>query len=116
MTGMKDKALFAALAVVTQRHMKDFKSQGLANTAWAFAAASQYDVLMFALLATAAEQVMGARAGKDGMHEVNTQELTNTTWAFSKVGQSHAQFFATLAQNAKCHIETYGEQEVGSIA
>ena len=39
--------------------MGDFKSQNLANAAWAFATADQSDASLFAALATAAEQRMG---------------------------------------------------------
>ena len=49
-------ALFAALARVAQRCVGEFKAQGLANTAWAFATVDQSDALLFTALARAAEQ------------------------------------------------------------
>ena len=53
--------------------MSNCNPQELANTAWAFATASQSDASLFAALATAAEQRMG---------DFNPQALTNTAWAF----------------------------------
>ena len=49
--------------------MGDFNPQGLANTAWAFATASQSDALLFAMLAREAEW---------RIDDFNAQELSNT--------------------------------------
>ena len=57
------------LARVAELHIRNFKSQGLANTAWAFATAGQVDAYLFAQLATAAERHMG---------DFNVQNLANT--------------------------------------
>ena len=56
--------------------------QDLANTAWAFATASQSDAQLFAALARAAERRLG---------DFNVQELANTAWAFATASQSDAQ-------------------------
>jgi len=40
-----------ALATAAQRRMNGFKAQSLANTAWAFAKAEQFDVNVFKALA-----------------------------------------------------------------
>ena len=47
----------------------DFDAQELANTAWAFAIASQSDALLFAMLAKAAKLCVG---------DFDAQELANT--------------------------------------
>ena len=52
----------------------DFKVQELANTAWAFATASQQDAQLFAVLASVAELHLG---------DFNVQNLANTAWAFA---------------------------------
>ena len=59
--------------------MGDFKTQDLANTAWAFATASQPDAQVFTALATTAERHMG---------NFKLQDLAITAWAFVKAGQS----------------------------
>ena len=48
--------------------MDDFKVQDLANTAWAFATASQSDAQLFAVLARAAALRLG---------DFNVQDLAN---------------------------------------
>ncbi len=49
-------------------HLSDFIVQNLANTAWAFAIASQSDAQLFAALARTAEPRLG---------DFNVQELAN---------------------------------------
>ena len=56
----------------------DFKVQDLANTAWAFATASQQDAQLFAALARVAELRLG---------DFKVQELANTAWAFATASQ-----------------------------
>ena len=68
--------------------MGDFKAQGLANTAWAFATAGQSEVALCRALARAAERLVG---------DFNAQGLANTAFSFSKEGQSEALLFAALA-------------------
>ena len=67
--GQSDVKLFAALARVAELFLGDFKVQELANTAWAFATASQQDAQLFAALARAAELRLG---------NFNVQGLANT--------------------------------------
>ena len=62
--------------------MRDFNSQELANTAWAFATVGRKDERLFSTLAAAAEQ---------RMRDFNSQELANTAWAFAV-----ANFFSEL--------------------
>ena len=54
--------------------MRDFNSQGLANTAWAFATVDHKEERLFAALAAAAEW---------RMKDFNLQELANIAWAFA---------------------------------
>ena len=49
--------------------MRDFNSQDLANTAWAFAMVGRKDERLFSMLAAAAEQ---------RMRDFNSQNLANT--------------------------------------
>ena len=74
--------LFAVLARTAELRLLDFNVQEIANTAWAFATASQSDALLFAVL---------ARAGEQRLVDFNMQELANTAWAFATATQLHAQ-------------------------
>ena len=74
-------ALFAALTRAAELCLGDFNEQQLANTAWAFATASQQDAQLFAALAKAAELFSG---------DFKTQELANTAWAFATASQQDA--------------------------
>ena len=56
--------------------MRDFNSQNLANTAWAFATVSHKDERLFSTLAAVAEWCM---------REFHSQGLANTAWAFATV-------------------------------
>ena len=68
--------MFAALARAADLRLSDFNVQALANTAWAFATASQSDALLFAMLAREAEW---------RIDDFNAQELSNTAWALSQL-------------------------------
>ena len=70
--------LFKVLAKATERRVCNFNTQNLANTAWAFATASQSDALLFEALAKAAERCVC---------NFNAQELANTAWAFATASQ-----------------------------
>ena len=72
--------------------MGDFHAQVLANTAWAFATASQDDASLFAALATAAKQRLG---------DFNSQHLVNTAWALATASQDDVSLLAALATAAK---------------
>ena len=48
--------LFAALAMAAERKVNEFKEQGLANMAWAFATAKQSDGRLFRALVRAVER------------------------------------------------------------
>ena len=69
MPNQLDAQLFTTLARAAEWHLGNFNIQGLANTAWAFATASQSDALLFAMLAREAEW---------RIDDFNAQELSNT--------------------------------------
>ena len=75
--------------------------QEIANTAWAFATASQSDAQLFAVLARAAEQ---------RSVDFSMQELANTAWAFALASQLHAQLFAVLARTAALRLRDLNVQ------
>ena len=75
--------------------MGDFTVQCLANTAWAFATASQSDVSLFRALARATERSVGYFI---------MQGLVNTAWAFVNSGQSDVSLFSALARAAKLGV------------
>ena len=74
-----DAQLWLTLARAAEWRVDQFNEQELANTAWAFAKASQSDVALFRLLASAVERWVS---------EFKPQELINTAWAFASVVQS----------------------------
>ena len=61
---------------MAERRLDQFKAQGLANTAWAFATVGQKDDQLFKALARMAER---------RLDQFNGQELANTAWAFAIV-------------------------------
>ena len=66
--GHKDEQLFTALAAAAERRMRDFDSQNLANTAWAFATVVHKGNQLFTALAAAAERCV---------RDFNSQDLAN---------------------------------------
>ena len=72
--------------------MRDFNSQALANTAWAFAQVGhEEECLMMALAAAAEWRAM----------DFNWQDLANTAWAFATVSQKEARLFKAMAAAAE---------------
>ena len=65
--------------------------QHLANTAWAFAMASQQDAQLFATLARVAELRLS---------DFNVQALANTAWGFAMAAQSDTELFRASARAA----------------
>ena len=51
--------LFGALATAAERSVSDFSTQNLANTAWAFAHASQLDAQLFTVFRKALSAIFG---------------------------------------------------------
>ena len=90
--------LFAALATAAERRVGEFNAQELANTAWAFVTASQWNVPLFVALARAAERRVG---------EFNAQNLTNTAWAFATASQWDVPLFAALARAAERRVREF---------
>ena len=62
------------LAVAAERRLRDFNSQDLANTAWAFATVGHKEERLFTALEVAAEQ---------RMRDFKSQDLANTAWALT---------------------------------
>ena len=72
--------------------MKDFNSQTLSNTAWAFATVGRKDGPLLMALANAAKQ---------RVKDFKLQALANTAWAFTTQGRNDKQLFTALADAAK---------------
>ena len=70
-----------ALTRATELRLGDFKVQDLANTAWAFATASQQDAQLFAAL---------ARVAEPRMSDFKVQDRAKTAWAFATANQLDA--------------------------
>merc|ERR1712232_1446527 len=70
----------------------EFDTEDLANTAWAYAKAGQFDAPMFSALAVVAQR----RAS-----EFNTQDFASIAWAFEKeYGQARPMLFEAWAKEA----------------
>ena len=82
----------AGAVEAAERRLCDFILQDLANTAWAYAMASQSDAQLFTTLARAAELNLG---------DFNMQDLANIAWGFATASHSDAQLFAVLAWAAE---------------
>ena len=107
--GKQNGALFMALAraAVAEQRMRDFSSQELANTAWAFATVGHQREQLFASLAAAAEQ---------RMWELKSQAVANTAWAFATVGHQEEQLFTSLAAAAEWPMWEFNSQELANTA
>merc|ERR1712224_998624 len=81
--------------------MRDFNSQNLANTAWAFATLGHKDEWLFAALAAAAER---------RLRDFNSQELANTAWAFATLDHKDERLLAVLAAASERRISNFGLQ------
>ena len=86
-------SMFVALAsAAAEWRTRDFNSQALANTAWAFATVGHKEEPLFMVLASAAEQQM---------RDFDSQNLANTAWAFATVGCKEERLFTALAAAAE---------------
>eukprot|EP00747_Dinoflagellata_sp_TGD_P225805 gnl/TRDRNA2_/TRDRNA2_99560_c1_seq1.p2 gnl/TRDRNA2_/TRDRNA2_99560_c1~~gnl/TRDRNA2_/TRDRNA2_99560_c1_seq1.p2 ORF type:complete len:150 (+),score=14.01 gnl/TRDRNA2_/TRDRNA2_99560_c1_seq1:143-592(+) len=84
---MSDVMVFASLATGTLLRLDGFDAQELANSAWAFAAATRPHVSLFAALARAAEQLLGC---------FTALGVTNLVWALASMSESKEQLFEML--------------------
>ncbi len=89
------------LARETERQLKEFNAQDLANTAWAFATLSRPDEMLFMPLALEAER---------RLNELNTQELANMAWAFATVNQPHAKLLVALDLEVERRVREFNAQ------
>ena len=70
----EEQLLFTTLAAAAEQRMRDFDSQNLVNTTWAFATVRHKEERMFTALAVAVLWCM---------RDFNLQELGNTAWALT---------------------------------
>ena len=87
--------------------MGEFKAQGLANTAWAFATLELREERLFTTLAKAA----GWREC-----EFNAQEFTIIAWAFAKVKQLNEKLFTVLTNVGERHMGEFNAQGLANTA
>ena len=95
-TGYASPSLFATLgdAVAERARRGTMSSQGLANTAWAFATLN--DPATSALFAAIAPE-LARRAAAEAL---KPQELANVAWAYASAGVAAPELFAALAPAA----------------
>ena len=84
----KNEPLFAALAKAAEQRMKDFNTQDVSNTAWAFAKAGQKKEPLFVALATCVRR---------RIDNFNQQGLSKIAWAFSSACHEDRSLHAALA-------------------
>ena len=72
-----------------------------------FGTSGQKNAVLFAALATAAEQRMG---------NFNSQYLANSPWACAKVSQHNASLFAALAKAAEQRMGNFSSQDLADTA
>ena len=99
--------LFAAMAREALQRLDQFNSQGLVNTAWAFATVGQQDKQLFKRLARMTER---------RLDEFNAQNLANMAWAFATVGQQDEQLFKALAKMAEQRLDQFNVQDLANTA
>ena len=86
-----DQSIFHALVKATDANLPDFKSQALANTAYAYALLG-YDPKIDG------RSLMGGIAEKsiDCIHQFKAQEIANIVWSYAKLKLDHPQRFNLL--------------------
>ena len=77
------------LAAAAEWCIRDFKSQALVNTAWAFARVGYEEERHFTALAAATKWLV---------RNFKAQDLTNTAWEFATIGQKDERLFTVLAR------------------
>ena len=90
-----------------ERRVSEFIAQALANTARAFATATQSEAALFAALARAVERRVS---------ESIAQALANTAWACVTAGWSDAALLAALARAAGLCIGAFSVQELADVS
>ena len=83
---------------VAELRLGDVKVQELANTAWAFATASQQDAQLFAAMARVAELHLG---------DFKVQGLANTAWAFATTNRQDAQQLAAFSRVGQLRLGNF---------
>ena len=87
--------------------MRDFASQNLVNTAWAFATVGHKKERLFTAMAAAAER---------RMRDFNSQDLVNTAWASATVGHKEERLFTALAAAAEQRMKDFHSQDLANTA
>jgi len=87
--------------------MGEFNSQGLTNTAWAFATAGVKAPKLFDAIATEAPAQFS---------EFSSQELVNTAWAFATAGAWTLELFEAIDAAALWRLGEFKSQELVTVA
>ena len=95
-------SLWEAVARASLRRCREFDSQHLSNTAWAFAKACRpVPALMCAIAAEATKRV----------HKFNPQELANTAWAYATAGHAAPALLVAIAVEAVPRVREFSPQD-----
>ena len=92
------------MADAAEQRMRNFNSQNLANTAWAFAMVDHMHERLFTAFVTAV---------KWHIRDFNSQEHAITAWAFATAGHRDEQLFTALARVGELHSH-FGSSHFGS--
>ena len=103
----RQRRLFEAIAYKASRRIRDFNSQDMANTAWAFARAGVAALDLFDAIASAAPRRIA---------EFKSQELANTAWAFAAVDVAAPMLFAAIAAETPRRIDEFNSQDLSNAA
>ena len=110
--GLDDEAgaLFAAVAEAAVRGgLRDFKPQGLANTAWAFATAGHAAPTLLDAVAT--------EAVRRGLRDFKPQNLANIAWAFATAGRAAPTLLDAIVMEAvRRGLREFKPQELANTA
>ena len=104
---LREDPRVAGLAELCKSRIKDFGSQALANTAWAFATAGVAAPRLFEAIASEAPS---------RINEFNSQALANRAWAFAQAGVAAPQLFEAIASEAPSRIEEFDAQGYSNTA
>ena len=111
MTGVQTCALpiflFEAIAEETLAKIQNFNTQGLTNTAWAFATLGIKDDKLFRAIST---------ESLEKIQNFNTQELANTAWAFATLGIKDDTLFRDISAESLKKIQNFNTQGLANTA
>ena len=87
--------------------MSEFKPQGLANMAWAWATAGRAAPVVFDAIAAAAALCV---------RDFKPQEVANTVWAFATAGHAAPALFGTIAAEVARRVHEFNPQNLANTA